>query len=403
MTQELADGFARPRLPYLRGLVRTGGDHKFSIAINSGKRHIALYDVKNGKHIRSLSDHEEEISVLAFSPRHNLLASADERTVKIWDLTKPAPRRDFLCSADGITLSGDGEKILSITPATDFKPNIVQKLVLWNLQDGSSLTFDGTGVLRVELMPDGQSFVSTRKDKTLRFQNLTTGDVAWKVTTRDEAQYVAVSSNNGLIATSGRSWTDDTIEIWDARNGALVPALPGKDAIAFSPDGKYLVGGDFHTIQRKGGPPVSKKLFAVWDIASGVQISAAPDREYQGRLVAAEFSPDGTLLATNDGPWMRIWRVKDGTEVRSFFAKRGDFDSTNLAFSPDGARIATTTLGLLSIWEVNTGNLLLDIKTRDEVGHLLRWNAKSNRIIVGSKSKDGRIEVFDANLAGRDL
>jgi WD40 repeat protein len=371
-------------------------------AINSSKRQIALYNLKSGRRVRNLSGQEEEISVLAFSPRRNLLASADEQTIKIWDLAKPIPRRDFLCSTDAIACSIDGNKILTITPADNFDPNVVQKLVLWNLQNGSSSTLDGEGALNIELMPDGHSFVSTWKDKTLRLQDLSSGEVKWKVTTKDEAQFLAVSRDGGLIATSGQSWIDNTIEIWDARNGTLVRALPGKDAIAFSPDGKYLVGGDLHTNQRKDEPPVSKKLFAIWNIASGKQISGAPDRNYEDRLTTVAFSPDGTMLATNDGPWMRIWRVKDGTELRSLLAKRGDYNSTNLAFSPDGKRIATTTFGLLSIWDVDTGNLLLDIRTRDEVGHLLRWNAKSNRIIVGSKSQNGRFEVFDANLAGRD-
>ena len=115
-------------------------------------------------------------------------------------------------------------------------------------------------------------------------------------------------------------------------------------AVAFSPGRCDLVpGGDDRTT----------KLWRVWDgaLLTRVQVGS--------RVRAVAFSPNGQLLATGSGGSAQVWRVSDGTLVRTFAPAFGGI-VPSVAFSPDGTRLAAGSLdGTLRVWLVSSGALKL--------------------------------------------
>ncbi len=139
------------------------------------------------------------------------------------------------------------------------------------------------------------------------------------------------------------------IEIRETAGNAVVKVLgdlPGKvNALHFSPDGKQLIGAS--------GITGLTGTALLWDVSSGERLrefSAGRDTLYD-----AEFSPDGTLLATAGYDYViRIWQVADGTMQREIDVHKGAvFD---LAFDPSGKVLASASAdGTVKLWRVADG------------------------------------------------
>ena len=143
----------------------------------------------------------------------------------------------------------------------------------------------------------------------------------------------------------------------DDRSGRLRARAPGRPeyfAVAFSPDGRYLVtGGANGTVD-------------VWDADDGRRIGplGTHDRPVRGLV----FSPDGRRLASAgaDGEvklWdaTRLGEKQEPQEPLRTFPRASPGAGLNVAFSPDGRRLATGGEEYtVKIWDVETGEELPD-------------------------------------------
>jgi WD40 repeat protein len=139
------------------------------------------------------------------------------------------------------------------------------------------------------------------------------------------------------------------VELRRSPNGRAqktLAGLPGKvNAVHFSPDGKQLVTA--------GGIPGLNGAASLWEVRSGKRV-----REFAGHrdtLFDAEFSPDGSLLATAGyDRGIRLWQVADGKLLRTIAGHNGAvFD---LAFDPSGAVLASASADqTVKLWRVSDG------------------------------------------------
>jgi WD40 repeat protein len=110
--------------------------------------------------------------------------------------------------------------------------------------------------------------------------------------------------------------------------------------LGFSPDGKTFAGvSEYVDENRRGmwGGPVR-----LWDVQAGQERATLLDNHT--RLADIAFSPNGDLLATEDGNGgLKLWDVNTGKEWAAFEVSRIETIShwrPNFAFSPDGQALA---------------------------------------------------------------
>ncbi|RKU09269.1 hypothetical protein C6502_13260 [Candidatus Poribacteria bacterium] len=116
-------------------------------------------------------------------------------------------------------------------------------------------------------------------------------------------------------------------------------------AVAFSPDGKYIATGD-------------DSDRTIWAVSSGEALrrTAHPTRTY-----AVAFSPDGQHLATTDRRYMSLWEVSNGKLVWRRQKAYSSYGFTRyaafygIAFSPDGQFLAGGNDRGVFVVDVNDG------------------------------------------------
>ncbi len=158
---------------------------------------------------------------------------------------------------------------------------------------------------------------------------------------------VAFSADGKGFATSeppaemGKPWT---VKVWDLEAGK-VRSVPGYlsialSVLAFSPDGRLLVGG-----LNDGSK------FFLWDADTGKP--AWKDRSVQASALA--FSPDSTTLALCCAGAVTLYDSHTGQKLRDM-ARTDECD--RLLFSPDGKRLAGSNWRNIYLWDASTGKRL---------------------------------------------
>src|SRR6185369_7861321 len=141
---------------------------------------------------------------------------------------------------------------------------------------------------------------------------------------------------------------DKTVKVWDAANGQQILTLQGSfgwvHSVAFSPDGKRIVGGS--------GEFYEPGAVKVWDAASGQEILTLKGHDLSTSMA---FRLDGKRLASASGDGTaKVWDANNGQEILTLKEHAGRIWS--VAFSPNGKRLASGGQDMLiRIWDVSTG------------------------------------------------
>jgi WD40 repeat protein len=199
--------------------------------------------------------------------------------------------------------------------------------------------------------------------------------------------------NGQRLATAGGDGRRRGIKVWDARDGRELLAISaGQDyfsvpftAVAFSPDGHYLVTGKVNGAVQ------------VWDAETGREVVTLGT--HSGEPRGMTFSRDGRHLASAADGEVILWdatRLTEKQEPRITIRGRVPGPSLNVAFSPDGRTLVTGgEQYTVKLWEVQTGRELATL--RGHGGDIYTVAFSPDGRWIASAGEDSTVKVWDAH------
>jgi len=230
--------------------------------------------------------------------------------------------------------------------------------------------------------------------------------------TIDEAIF---SPDGKLLATSGSYM----VKLWSPATGRLLRTLRVDtlaSAMAFSPDGKYLVVGEGMGAEVETAPvdsPLRKAGDAYqvqfWDVNTGELVRKVRGHAFWISSIA--FSPDGKWLATAGSEGEIL--LREGASGRVLAQLRGKVESEKavwpqVTFSPDGSLLAFSDgQDDVEVWDVARRARLRDLGpgTRGAAGLRFTSNGKSlvGVIAAAEKGKGGDLVLWELDTGKQDL
>jgi WD40 repeat protein len=236
---------------------------------------VRLWNFDDGRLLKTFSGHEGTVWTVCFSPDGKYIASSgDDAIIKIWD-----------CSS--------GKLVRNLKGHTR---------IVWS----------------VRFSPDGNRLVSCSFDFSLKTWNVSDGRLLRDNREHTETVVDAAFSHDGKLLASTSD--DKTVRIWNTGDGSLVRMMHTPEhvqAVAFSPDDKYLVTG-------------------------------GRDKPMIGELLQNFFGDSHY----NKGVSARLWDVQTGQLLHSFVQHENDV--MEIDYSHNGKWIATASADrTVALWERN--------------------------------------------------
>jgi WD40 repeat protein len=144
--------------------------------------------------------------------------------------------------------------------------------------------------------------------------------------------------------------------------------------LAFSPDGKLLVGGE--------DQPGLAGMLWVWDVAKGRKLVSF--KGHQGRVQAIAISPDGKTVASGDRSGeIKVFEAATGKEKITLKPRFGGEMFLALKFSADGTTLTSASQISVTNWDLGTG------KDKDSFSLGSAGEEDENQYDVATISADG--------------
>ena len=315
------------------------------LAAGSWDAGIKLWNLERVR-VASLKEEARNINCVSFHPEKPLVAAGnDDSVITLWDIAED--RRLMI-------LRGHSEAVwsLAFSPTQDILASAGGDdiIKLWQLSDGQeimSLEGHAATVLSVAFSPDGTKLASGSRDRSVKLWNVEDGAEILSLKGHTEAVWNVRFSPDGNLLASGGHGKDNSVRVWDLRNGALVHSFqvpdwpPAKSGIrlAFHPNGKILASGSN-----------ANGTIHLWDLESFQEVRTL--RGHSQTILSLHFHPDGKILASgSEDNTIKLWDVESGREITSL--DEHSHDVRSVRFSRDGQTLVSGSFdNTIRYWDV---------------------------------------------------
>jgi WD40 repeat protein len=342
---------------------------------------IKLVRFSDGVIVRSITWPADLVQAVAFSPDGAVVAGGDRtgmlRTFRVSD---GGPLLSFQAHSDDITAlrySIDGSRIASSSADHTVK--------LWGSSSGQLIgTLSGhtDAVNAIALSRDGALLASGSQDNTIKLWSMPAGTLVGTLNQPSPVSSLGFNASSSKLAVAIR----DELREWDVPSQTLVRNLARASnqisGVVFTPDNSKVVSGSYDG------------KVSVHDVETGSLLRQIIPG---GNIFAVAASADVVAAAINVPNVIKLYRVSDGTLLRTLQPAGTQPYTYATAFSPDGATLATGHFqSLVRLWNVADGSLLQTFGPGGASGSVNGLAYNSDGSLLATAWSDGFVRIWDS-------
>ena len=377
---------------------------------------VILWNVANGRKVRTLKKFKGFASSIAFSPDSRMIAISSikgpmpggESEVSVWDvatgnnLHRLKGRNDAIACIQFVVR---GQAVLMGT--LEYKQNIEMGTVkLWDLRDNrvkSADIYEGKTVSSFTLIHNQQEVVlqsgeavEVRDARTWRVIHSFASSEDEKSESIRRSRYI-LSANRAVAVAFSRDGTTVSAEIpgegvrrWDARTGgvrARIPHSADNAMLAFSSDGDFVVETAANGVQLR-------------DLLNGTTKQIPVDTD--DPISALTLSPDNrTLITADDSGLVHLWEVETGESKKTIQVGQ---QITAVAIDASGQLLAIARADRsIVLWNLKTGAVRNEFRKHENAINALAFSPDGTTLASGGDDRTAILWELASGKAKRTL